>query len=226
MRTVGGDKVKHHLMLSHTQSLWFERFSQGCIRRMGQDVRQDWAIPLPTMHGLMNRLEEEWRGTMEGEVIQRELIASIAAYSVVAFCGSFRGPEVFLTDLGGLRKYLDETQRLNRDHVIIPLLGRFKGELNSRYHLAPMAPITDSGLKVQRWLERLVEVREREGRWQGPAFCDAHGKIVKAQTYELAIMERLQVVQDTNPGVISADVDIFEHFGINRSFRRGATSVA
>lgn len=73
---------------------------------MGQDVRQDWAIPLPAMHGLMNRLEEEWRGTMEGEVIQRELIASIAAYSVVAFCGSFQGPEVFLTDLRGLRKYL------------------------------------------------------------------------------------------------------------------------
>jgi hypothetical protein len=60
LRTVGGDRAKHHLTFSPTQSVWFERFAQGCIRRMGQDVRQDWAIPLAAMHGLMAILEEEF----------------------------------------------------------------------------------------------------------------------------------------------------------------------
>jgi hypothetical protein len=60
LRTVGGDRAKHHLTYSPTQSKWFERFGQGCIRRMGQDVRQDWAVPLPAMHGLMQLLEDEW----------------------------------------------------------------------------------------------------------------------------------------------------------------------
>ncbi len=63
LRTVGGDKVKHHLTYSSTQSKWFEIFSLGCVRRMGQDVRQDWAIPLPAMYGLINILEKEWSQT-------------------------------------------------------------------------------------------------------------------------------------------------------------------
>lgn len=224
LRTVGGDRIKHHLTHSPTQSLWFERFAQGCVRRMGQDVRQDWAIPLSAMHGLMKALEEEWAGAAE-ETIQ-EQIASLGAFSVITFCGSFRGPEVFLTDLHGLRKYLEETKALGRDHVIIPLLGRFKGEQNSRYHLAPLASITDSGLRVQVWVERLVTVREKEGRVQGPAFCDRLGHIASSHTYEAGIMERLCAVQSANPGAISPDVDIYEQFGISRSFRRGATSVA
>jgi len=94
---------------------------------MGQDVRQDWAIPLPVMHALMERLEEEWG--MGGNLEDRALIASIGAYAIIAFCGSFRGSEVFLTDLCGLRKYLWEPLSPEAPpHVVIPLLGQFKGE--------------------------------------------------------------------------------------------------
>jgi len=57
--SVGGDQPKYYLTSSSTQSLWFERFAQGCLRRMGQDVHQDWAIPLPVMYALMQILEEE-----------------------------------------------------------------------------------------------------------------------------------------------------------------------
>jgi hypothetical protein len=224
LRTVGGDRAKHHLTQSPTQSLWFERFSQGCVRRMGQEVRQDWAIPLDAMHGLMSVLEDEWISAEDDR--QREQVASAGAFSIIAFCGSFRGSEVFLTDLHGMRKYLEDTKRLGRDHVVIPLLGRFKGEQNSRYHLAPLASITNSGLKVQRWVERLIQVREKEGRFQGPAFCDPLGQIAKAHVYETFIMDRLHLVQSLDPRALSRDVDIYEQFGISRSFRRGATSTA
>jgi hypothetical protein len=60
LRTVGGDRAKHQLTYSPTQSLWFKHFSQGCVQRMGQEVRQDWAIPLPAMHGLLDLLGDEW----------------------------------------------------------------------------------------------------------------------------------------------------------------------
>jgi len=226
LRTVGGDRVKHHLTHSPTQSLWFERFAQGCIHRMGQDVRQDWAFPLGAMLGLFQVLEEEWTETEERDLAVQSRVASIGAYSIIAFCGSFRGAEVFLVDLHGLRKHLEETQRHRRDHVVIPLLGRFKGEQNSRYHLAPLASVTSSGLRVQAWVERLVEVREKEGRIQGPAFCDERGRIARAHSYEEWIMERLMRVQATIPGAIPPEVDIYEQFGVSRSFRRGATSVA
>ncbi len=223
LRPVSGDRAKHHLSQSPTQSLWFERFSQGCIHRMGKDVQQDWDIPLPVMHELMKVLEVEWQGAENEDGQQKELVASIGAYSLIAFGGSFRGSEVFLTDLQGLCKYLGE---LNGDHVIIPLLGRFKGELHSRYHLSPLAAETSSGLKIGLWIERLVDVREKEGRIQGPAFCDKAGRIAKAQDNEKAIMERLQTVHNLVPGLIPGDIEVTEHFGISRSFRRGATSTA
>jgi len=190
---------------------------------MGKDVRQDWDIPLPVMHEVMKVLEVEWQGAENEDGQQKELVASIGAYSLIAFGGSFRGSEVFLTDLQGLCKYLGE---LNGDHVIIPLLGRFKGELHSRYHLSPLAAETSSGLKIGLWIERLVDVREKEGRIQGPAFCDKAGRIAKAQDNEKAIMERLQTVHNLVPGLIPGDIEVTEHFGISRSFRCGATSTA
>jgi hypothetical protein len=222
LRTVGGDKAKHTLTNSPTQSLWFERFSQGCVRRMGQDVRQDWAIPLPVMSALMESFESEW--AMTKTLAQRDLIASCAAYAVVAFCGSFRGNEVFLMDLHGLRKYLLELKEKN--FVIVPLLGRFKGEQHSRYHLAPLAAETNSGLNVREWIRQLVRVKEDMGRLNGPAFQDAVGGIMSSRVIEGALRERLHFLKATKPGLIPPDVDCLEDFGISRSFRRGATSTA
>lgn len=222
LRTVGSDKAKYTLTSSPTQSLWFERFAQGCLRRMGQDVRQDWAITIEAMGALMDVLEKEWgTATLWAE---KDKIASAGAYSVVAFCGSFRGNEVFLVDLLGLRRYLRE---LNKEkYVIVPLLGRFKGEAHTRYHLAPMAAETNSGLQVKVWLLRLVEVREAAYQLQGPAFQTKDGNILSSQEMEGAIAERLQIVKHTRPGVIPAEIDCYENFGISRSFRRGATSAA
>lgn len=222
LRTVGGDRAKHFLTASPTHSTWFERFSAGCLRRMGQEVRQDWAIPLPAMHALVDLLEKEWAEATR--VLEKTLLASIAAYSLIAFCGSFRGNEVFLTDLYGLRKYCQDLE--GKDYVIIPLLGRFKGETHARYHLAPLAAMTDSGLPVRRWVERLVSVRDQEGKRQGPAFCDAAGGIAESYAYESAILARLVVVQEKSPDIIGPEVDLTEEFGISRSFRRGSTSTA
>ena len=225
LRTMGGDRVKHYLTTSPTQSAWFERFSMGCVRRMGQDVRQDWAITLPAMHALMDLLDSEWARV--GEAASRELVASIAAYSIIAFCGSFRGSEVFLTDLHGLRRYYHDLHVVGTaNHLIIPLLGKFKGELSARYHLAPMAAETSSGLKPKLWVSRLIEVREQMGRVQGPAFCDACGEIARALVYEEAIITRLLAVQEKSPEVIAREVNLMEEFGISRSFRRGSTSTA
>jgi hypothetical protein len=108
------------------------------------------------MHALMDHLNREWMETSERNV--RILVASIGAYAITAFCGSFRGPEVYLVDLHGLRKYLLQSPELAQDHVIVPLLGRFKGETGERYHLTPLASETSSGLKVKEWLKRLVFV--------------------------------------------------------------------
>jgi hypothetical protein len=121
---------------------------------------------------------------------------------------------------------MEDTKKLGRDHVVIPLLGRFKGEQNTRYHLSPLASTTRSGLQVQRWVERLIEVREKVGRLQGPAFCDRAGEVALSYTYDLGFVERLLTLQAARPDLIPAEVDISEQFGVSRSFRRGSTSVS
>lgn len=54
----------------------------------------------------MRLLEDEWESATSWD--QRDLVASIASYALVVFCGSFCGNEAFLVDLHGLWKYLKE----------------------------------------------------------------------------------------------------------------------
>jgi hypothetical protein len=220
----GGDRAKHFLTDSPTQSLFFERFSLGRVHWMGQEVRQNWAITLPTIHALLDGLEVEWN---DPELTQpsRELVGMLGAFTVIAFCGSFRGNEVFLVDLYGLLKYL-RSPEVDEGTVIVPLLGHFKGETGECYHLTPLASATASGIQVKLWLERAVATKEKRFCTHGPLFGDIKGNILKAKVIELGLMDRLQNIKDTQPGIIPSDVDVYEDFGVSRSFRRGATSMA
>jgi hypothetical protein len=97
-------------------------------------------------------------------------------------------------------------------------LGRFKGEMDKRYHLTPLASVASSGLQVKDWMKRLVFVRETENWFRGPSFCDASGEIIKSKTIEITIMDRLAHIQTTTTGIIPRDMDVHEEFGVSRSF--------
>jgi len=119
---LGGDKARYSLTDSPNQSLWLECFSRGCLGRMGQEVHQDWAIPPGSDAHLTGYTRTRMEQKQQPDAWS--LIASLGAYSVIALCGSFRGSEVFLVDLHGLRKYLAQLSGLNKNYVIAPLLGR------------------------------------------------------------------------------------------------------
>eukprot|EP00957_Ditylum_brightwellii_P155804 11861300-Ditylum_brightwellii.AAC.1 len=53
----------------------------------------------------------------------------LGAFAVIAYVGSFRGPEVFLIYIHGLMKFQQEGRTGPEDlhHVVVALLGRFKG---------------------------------------------------------------------------------------------------
>jgi hypothetical protein len=50
--TLGRDTAKATLTTCPTQNMWFERFTKGCLKRMGQEVRQDLATSIHLMHAL------------------------------------------------------------------------------------------------------------------------------------------------------------------------------
>jgi hypothetical protein len=225
LRTVGGDKGKHFLNTCRTHSSWFENFATGCLCRMGQEIRQDRAISLLLMHALLTLFDQEWRSTTD--LHQKLRLSSLAAYSVICFCGSFRGPEVFLADLFVLHKYL-ATPRHSSEvaYVVVPLLGKVKNEHGERYHLTPLCYTTSSGLQVELWVRRLVEAQATFHRYQGPAFCTRSGTPACISDYELEILDHLHLIQQHQPDLIPPDVQIFEEYGLSRSFHRGSTSEA
>jgi hypothetical protein len=111
-------------------------------------------------------------------------------------------------------------------YVIVPLLGRVKNEHGERYHLTPLASVTASGLEVEVWLRRLVASQASFGRTQGPAFTTSQGQPARTKDYELPILDRLHSIQSAHPTLIPADINVYEEFGLSRSFRRGSTSEA
>jgi hypothetical protein len=222
LRTVGGETAKMSLALLPTNSLWFERFTEGCLKRMGQDMRQDWAIHLLALHSLLEVLDEECDRTV-GWADQHR-VACTGSFAAVAFCGSFWGHKVFLTDLYSLSKYL--TEMADKPFVIIPLLGKYKGGAHQCYHLSPMAAITDTGIQLRTCIKRLVLVQHEAGRSHGPAFGDKYGEVLGSGFIQNILSDRLQIIKETRPGVIAKEVDCYKHFRISRSFRRGATSTA
>jgi hypothetical protein len=224
MSTLGRDTAKSFMTDCPAQSLWFERFTRGCLKRMGQTVKQDLALSLAVTLELQKILEEEWE---RGSVAQREALALIGAYCCIAYGGSFHGHEVFYVDLLGLTKYAEsELQDSGVVYAIIPLLGRFKNETGERYHLTPLVATTSSGLQISLWTRQLVEVKKRHAIAHGPAFSDARGNLINSRWLAQEVLDRLHLVQTRRPDLISMEVNVHEEYGISRSFRRGATTEA
>lgn len=103
--------------------------------------------------------------------------------------GSLRGYGAFYTDdLADLRRHihhgrngfmphrpLKETNLDNAPHVLLCLMGKFKGETGHRYHMVGLASETMSGIPVRWWIEKLIRVRAGEGYVKRPALGNRDG---------------------------------------------------
>jgi len=223
--TLGRDMAKSFLTTCPTQLSWFKRFCSGCVQRMGQEVKQDLAVSIQVMLAFQEEMEKEWR---EPQTLkQRIQLAMIGAYPLIAFGGSFRGHEVFLVDTFGIIKYAKKKLvERGQAFAMVPLLGRYKTENADRYHLTPLALRSVSGLEFGRWVARLADAKKAQGLSHGPAFSDEKGNPVDPRWLEMEILDRFKVVQEKYTDIIRPDVQVYEEFGISRSFRRGATTEA
>ena len=80
-------------------------------------------------------------------------------YFVISFVCSLRGNEGFMLDCGCLIHHINHGNTSGEPylHVVIPLLGKFKGETGAKYPLLMTVPVTESGLNPRYWVERLVD---------------------------------------------------------------------
>jgi hypothetical protein len=213
-----------------TNGAWYERFNLGMHSRMGDMVIQDRALASDVMMELMREFEVDWsKLAPANERKEQEEVLFPALFSILSFLGGLRGEEMPMADLAGMRNhFVSGTQHSDpaKRHVVLALLGRFKGETGEKYHLMPLSVQTESGFRVDVWVGRMIQWYEVQGVNRGPVFRRVNGKRARGGDYEPGILERLERVQERRPDLIPLEVNLLEEFGVRRSFRRGSNSEA
>jgi hypothetical protein len=83
-----------------TNGRWFERFALGMHKRQGDQSYPDKAISVEVMMALMERFESAWK-VAKGQEKEEGAVLFPALFSVITFCGGFRGEETPLMELSG-----------------------------------------------------------------------------------------------------------------------------
>ena len=118
-----------------------------------------------------------------------------------------------------------ENEARELPHVVLTLLGDFKGENSSDYHILNVANMTSSGLDIRWWVEKLVAVCEAEGRIVGPAFAGPDGKLESSLDYDATFREVALEVQETTD-YIPSDLDVNTWLSLVRTPRKTAETRA
>jgi len=174
---------------------------------------------------LLKQLEDDYDNA--GGEEEKDAIVEFAVLLLVGFLLGLRGEEIMKTDISGLLKYLDvgagdETF----PHVVVPLIGRLKGELGERYHMLIMARVTRSGIQAEKWMDRLCLSLVRRDMWNGFVFQGKKGQQRKIGSYDSQFVERLERVQETMGCLFEPGIDVADAYGLRRSLRRGSTTEA
>lgn len=206
-------------------SLWFQRFSLGCRRRMGQDWRPNRAISTAIVVKLLGLVEEKIR---ESEGISERLSFVFAgAYFCFCYVVSLRSPEALMVDVPGLVEFGEKSE----DHVVIPLLGQVKGEDHTRQHLLHCVNVTNSGISVRNWIRRLKSALGVLNRTSGPAFINPsslkqYSTSEMNDVFHLLLSEIFEEDRDLFAVDVQSTTDLFDKYNVFRSFRRGSESRA
>ena len=208
-----------------TYGLWFERFMLGMHKRMGDEVRQDQAITLNVIHKLVEVLKQNYKHCLTDNA--KERIADLAVFTLASFLAGLRGEETMKMVLGETRDFIDESESHHEyPHIVLPLRGRFKGETGEGYHFVAVSACTDSGLKIGPWVRKGLLWKEKRGMIRGFYFTSADKRKLNLNDLTSGILDRLAQVQRQFPELIRTVVDVYEDYGLSRSFRRGSTSEA
>jgi hypothetical protein len=208
-----------------TYGYWYQRFSLGMHKRMGDVVRSDYAVTSLIVKELLEQLDSEWE-TSKNEK-ERKRIADMGLLISAGFLCGLRGEEIMKIDLGGLIKYLEAGRGHSEcPHVIVALLGRLKGETGERYHMMVMARESASGIIGGIWADRVVEVNRSIDRTKGWVFTKGRARQAKIANFEDEFINRLEGLRIVRPGLFEPGIDIAVAYSLFRSLRRGSNTEA
>jgi hypothetical protein len=168
-------------------------------------------------------------------LIAREYYKVGAAVATAVYA-SLRGLKVFQLDLAGMFSHIhmgrtgvmpEKPLKVGTDltaapHVLVVLLGNFKGETGIHHHIVLLASTTMSGIPLCWWLEKLLEVQRDKGCNHGPAFGRADGSVSSVHEYDGILHHFLGLIQQDDPELIAANDDVRANYSFFRTFQKTA----
>ncbi len=86
----------------------------------------------------------------------KEELKDAICFILAAFGAGLCGEEVPLLSMEGLLSFWTVSREVEDRHIMLVLKGRFKGEVDKRWHLVPVSDFTQSGLPFRLWMERAL----------------------------------------------------------------------
>ena len=210
-----------------TNCMFFEKFMKGMTSRMGRDIRSNAGLPFEVLMQMIKNAEND----LNSEDISHEdkrFTLLCTFYFIICYGASLRGSEGFMMEVTDLIRNVDRGKEdPDIPHVVIPLLGRFKGETGERSHLLLLVNKSNSGLPIRLWVERVVALLKLENHVEaGPVMCNKDGSQLSSHEVDEFFKEQVERVQSQCPYLIESKVNVQEDFGIFRSMRKGSESRA
>ena len=208
-----------------TVTLWFQRFVEGCERRMGNVWKPNEAFTTQILLLVIDHAQGRLEDNVSASENDRWLVFIV--YCVITYTLSLRGTEGFYLDLGGLDQFKENG---SDRHFIVPLLGQVKGEHHDKCHLLPCIKETSSGIKVFNWVERLRQHKLSLGFKDGPAISDLKGRVLSCANMDDSLHEILNDIWSSTPEVFPDHIkkveELRDRYQAFRSFRRASTTRA
>ena len=129
-----------------------------------------------------------------------------------------------LVSLEGLLNFWEETREAEEDnrYIMVTLSGRFKGEVDSRWHMVPISDKTQSRIPFRLWMERIMFRRVNcQHRTKGWLFETGTGTRAKFGKYDPTFRTLVSQARITNSRLVPQSIKA-KDFSLWRSPRRGA----
>ncbi len=147
---LGFDNTKQYITNGKTDGRWFDRVMRGARLRMGMVRRQNEALTSVLALAVCHEAELLW-GLPSTPEDSRAVLENTVGFMLVAMCGGLRGEEVPLLSLEGMLTFWEDTSREDDPYLMLTLKGKFKGEVDERWHLVPVSNYTRSMIPLRRW---------------------------------------------------------------------------
>ena len=225
---MGSDGKQMHTSTSTTNTLWFGKFYEGCHQRMGDQPQPDRAISIEELLLVLKFLETEYTNAEKEQQLRTQTkIACTGLFVTAGFLGGLRGEEVLLMELSSVKNHFESGLVWNPPHVLLPLLGRFKGETGECCFLLAVVPVSCSGIDVESWMRRMIRCHELAHKRSGWVFpSNSNQGRAKISDFDPFFHDALRNVQAQRPDLITKEVKVGEVYSLRRSLRRGSTTRA